>query len=127
MDDDVYLIDMKLPGLNEYTKVNRYNKYAANKVKQDTQSDIAFFLRNMPVYTKPIIIHFLWVEENARRDLDNISFAKKYILDVMVELKKIKGDGQRYVKGFTDRFKVDKNGRTRVYVKIEEVKEGGAK
>ena len=118
--ENTYLIDMKLPGLNEYTKVNRYNKYKANSEKQKIQSDIGFFLRNMPVYTKPIIIHFLWFEENAKRDLDNISFAKKYILDTMVNLGKIKNDSQKYVRGFSDRVKVDRKGRARVYLQIDE-------
>ena len=35
-----FVIYGKLPGLNDYTKTNRGNKYLANKLKQETQNNI---------------------------------------------------------------------------------------
>ena len=111
-------IDLKLPSLNEYIAVCRGNKYAAAKFKADIENDISLFIRRMPKYEKPIIIHFLWVEGNKRRDLDNVAFGKKFILDAMVKCGKLKDDNRRCVKGFTDSFAYGKE--TKVILKIEE-------
>lgn len=120
-------INMKLPSLNTYIDRCKYNKNVGNSLKQNVQSDIAKFLTDMPVYTKPIFIHFLWVEKKKvkgrKRDLDNICSAKKYILDAMVKLKKIKDDGRKFVVGFSDLFIDDEIGETRVYLKIDEISE----
>lgn len=64
-------------------------------------------------------IHFLWIEKDKRRDLDNIAFAKKFILDALVGANVLKGDGWSCVKGFKDSFSVDKY-RPRIEVYIDE-------
>ncbi|MEF9863727.1 MAG: hypothetical protein RR777_02170 [Christensenellaceae bacterium] len=104
-------IPLKLPSLNEYIAFCRYNKYSANKEKQSVQNDIAIFLKKLPKLKTPIKINFTWVEKDKRRDLDNVAFAKKYILDCLVKLEKIEDDGQKYVIGFTDSFKYDKENK----------------
>lgn len=101
------VIPMKLPSLNEYInacKIQRGNWNKGNQMKQDYQKDIAVFLNKMKKYDNPIRVHFTWVEENKRRDLDNICFAKKFILDAMVNAGKLKDDNRKFVTGFTDSF-----------------------
>ena len=77
-------IDKRLIGLNEYTNKNRHNKYAGAKQKKDEQEYIKMCIKqqlgNLKI-EKTVIGHFTWVEENKRRDLDNVCFAKKFILD----------------------------------------------
>ena len=116
---NVFTIDMKLPSLNEYINLCRTNKYKAAKYKADIEADIALFLCQMPKYDKPIKIHFNWIEGNKRRDLDNICFAKKFILDAMVKAGKIKDDHRKCVTAFTDNFYYGKE--TKVILEIEEV------
>lgn len=112
-------IPLKLPSLNDYTKMCRANGYYANKVKQNLEQQIGFFLIQLPRFEKPIKINFTWVESNKRRDLDNICFAKKFILDAMVKYGKLKDDNRRCVTGFIDNFEYgDKN---KVVLEIEEV------
>jgi len=53
-------------------------------------------------------LSFRWYEPNKKRDLDNICFAKKFILDALVSNGIIVADGWKGVKGFTDHFFVDK-------------------
>ena len=113
-----YEINMKLPSLNEYIRACRSNKYVGAKFKRQVEEDISWFLLNMPKYDKPIKIHFHWVEGNKRRDLDNICFAKKFILDTMVKLGKLKDDNRRYVYAFTDTFEY--GDRTKVILEVEE-------
>lgn len=113
-----YVIDMKLPSLNDYIKVCRTNKYMAGKYKKDLEDKIALFLLKMPKYEKPIKIHFTWVEGNKRRDIDNVAFAKKFILDAMVKYGKLENDNRNYVYAFTDSFEYGKE--TKVILEIEE-------
>ena len=115
-----YVINMKLPSLNDYINICRSNKIAANKYKQKLERDISMFLLRMPKYDKPIKIHFLWVEGNKKRDLDNICFAKKFILDSMVKSGKLKDDNRNCVYAFTDSFEYAED--TRVILEIEESK-----
>ena len=113
------VINMKLPSLNEYINVCRRNKYEAAQYKRDLESQIALFLAKMPRYTKPIAIHFHWVEGNKRRDLDNICFGKKFILDAMVKCGKLKDDNRKCVTAFTDTFSYGKE--TKVILEIKEI------
>lgn len=114
-------IPMKLPSLNDYIRVCRANKYQAAKYKADTERLIGLYLMKMPKMTNPIKIHFHWIESSKRRDLDNICFAKKFILDAMVKYKKLEDDNRKVVTAFTDTFEYGKE--TKVILEIEEVKE----
>lgn len=112
-------IPMKLPSLNEYVNVCRTNKFKAGKYKADIEREIGFYLMKMPRWDNPIKIHFHWVEGNKRRDLDNICFSKKFILDAMVKMNKLKDDNRKYVTAFTDTFEyADKS---KIILEIEEV------
>lgn len=117
----IITIDMKLPSLNEYINVCRTNKYKAAKFKADLEADIALFLMPLRKYNNPIKIHFHWIEGSKRRDLDNICFAKKFILDAMVKAGKLKDDNRKCVTAFTDTFSYGKE--TKVILEIEEVKQ----
>ena len=112
-------IGMKLPSLNDYIDVCRSNRFQAAKFKRETEAGIAFFLRKLPVFEKPVVVHFRWIESDFRRDADNIAFAKKFILDTLVKLGKLKDDSRKYVNGFTDEFETGE--RTKVIIYIEEV------
>lgn len=54
-------------------------------------------------------LHFRWYEPNRKRDLDNIAFAKKFVLDALVSNGVLIADGWKGVSGFTDTFFVDKD------------------
>ena len=115
-----FTIDMKLPSLNDFIKVCRTNKYYANKYKAKLEQEIGLFLAKMPKWDNPIKIHFHWIEGNKKRDLDNICFAKKFILDSMVKNGKLKDDNRKYVTAFTDTFEYGNT--TKVVLEIEEIK-----
>ena len=114
-------IPMKLPSLNDYVRLCRANRYQAAKYKRDLEDDISFFLGKVPVYENPVKIHFHWIEGNKRRDLDNICFAKKFILDALVKSGKLKDDNSQIVTAFTDTFEYGTE--TKVVLDIEEVEE----
>ena len=118
-------INKRLVGLNEYTNANRYNRYAGAKKKKEEQEYIKYCILNQLgniKIDKPVVGEFTWIEENKRRDLDNICFAKKFILDSLVELGILKDDNRKMVCGFVDKFEyADKS---KVIVKLEEITNG---
>ena len=112
-----------LPGLNDYTKSSRTNKYAAAQMKKDTQQFIAYCIMQQlrsVCFEKPVRIAFTWHEPNRKRDKDNIAFAKKFIFDALVESGVIPNDGWKNIDSFSDSFKVDAQ-NPRVEVEITEV------
>lgn len=115
------IIDGRLSGLNEYTKACRTNRYMGAALKKKNQDQCIWYLKTQlpKKINTPIELTFRWGEPNMNRDLDNICFAKKFILDALVESGIIKDDGWRYVKGFRDEFFVDKE-RPRIEVTITE-------
>lgn len=115
-------INRRLMGLNEYTKANRTNKHVGNQAKQQEQEYIIWEIKkqlgNIKII-KPVIGHFTWIEENKRRDLDNICFAKKFILDALVQAGVLADDNRKIVTNFTDSFEyADKS---KVIVELEEI------
>jgi Holliday junction resolvase RusA-like endonuclease len=111
-------IPLKLPSFNEYINECRKNRYAGNKMKQDIENDIMYFINKLPKFKDPIQIHFHWIEANKKRDLDNICFAKKFILDALVKAGKLKDDNRKCVDGFIDTFEYGEE--TKVILKINE-------
>jgi Holliday junction resolvase RusA-like endonuclease len=64
-------------------------------------------------------VRFTWVERNRRRDIDNVAFAKKFVLDGLVAAGVIGNDTPQYVAGFEDRFLYD--GRNpRIIVEVDD-------
>lgn len=114
-------IPHKFPSFNEYVQACRYNKFAGAKMKRQVQDDIGYFIKQLPKINKPVKAKFTWIEENQKRDLDNICYAKKFILDSLVELGVLKNDNRKMVCGFTDEFKYDKE--CKVILELEETDE----
>ena len=114
-------IKMKLPSLNEYINQCRSNRFQGAKFKRDVENDIMVFLGRCPVFENPVRIHFHWIEENKRRDLDNICFAKKFILDALVKAGKLADDNRKIVTAFVDTFEY--GDEAKVIMEIEEVTE----
>ena len=112
-------IDLKLPSLNEYVNACRYNRYKGASMKKDYECAIGLFIDELIPFEHPVKINFIWVEENKRRDLDNVAFGKKFILDALVKFGKLKDDNRKNVVGFTDSFRYAK--KACVILEIEEV------
>jgi Holliday junction resolvase RusA-like endonuclease len=119
----VLKIDGNFIGLNEYVNACRYSKYAGAKMKRDAEEKamLSIVISGMkPVETYPVKINFLWVERTKKRDLDNVAWAKKVILDALVAQRILVDDGQKYVIGFTDELATDSQ-NPRIEVEIKEV------
>lgn len=104
------VINGRLPGLNEYIEAERKHRQAGAKVKRDAE-EIVLWSAKASLRGKiptPVIMHYLWIEPNRKRDKDNVSsFGRKVIQDALVKGKYLPGDGWNYIEGFTDTFAVD--------------------
>ena len=68
----------------------------------------------------PADLEFTWYVKDRRKDKDNISFAKKYIFDGMINAGLIDNDGWKQIGNWKEKFEVDKEFER---VEITEIKE----
>ena len=119
------VIEGQLPNLNDYTKACRGNKYSGAQMKKHAEAIISTYimaqLRGV-CFDSTVELAFRWYEPNRKRDLDNICFAKKFILDALVSNGIIVADGWKVVVGFTDHFFVDAK-KPRIEVDIKKAGE----
>lgn len=97
----------------------RFNQYARSK--EEIEQYLCLTIGQLkPRGFSQCRIGFVWVEPDRKRDMDNISAGKKYILDALVGIGVLKDDSWKYVKGFLpELFEADKN-NWGVRVRIEE-------
>jgi len=117
-------IKVKTPSLNDVITANRSNRFTGAKQKKEIEESISWSIvaSNLRPIHKPVIIHFTWVEKNAKRDLDNIcGGGRKFILDALVDAGILANDNQKWVRGFTDTFIV--SDKYKVLIELEEINE----
>lgn len=119
-----FTIHGRLSGLNEYTNACRRNAYLANNMKRDNEETVKLAilsdkLKKIDKY--PIILKITWYEPNKRRDIDNITFATKFIQDSLVNNGILENDSQKCVCGLSHIVRIDKD-NPRIEVEIEVAK-----
>lgn len=117
-----FTIEGRLDGLNEYTRVNRANKYNGNSVKKKNEKIVIFAIRQAKlkkIDKYPISLEITWYEPNKRRDVDNITFAAKFILDSLVKSGILENDSQKYVNKISHDVQVDRD-NPRIEILINE-------
>ena len=107
-------------GLNDFLRKMSYNRFAGGAVKKSETERVFWECRSQkvkPVSQYPVKISFKWYSKNHKKDLDNICFAKKFILDGLVMAEVIENDSQQFVSGFSDEFFISKD-NPRVEIEI---------
>lgn len=101
----------RLPGQNEIDKANRTHWTVGSKLKKQNMNMIIELIRAQKLKKcSPVEIIFTWYEPNMKRDKDNISSGgRKVILDSLVKMGILNGDGWKGYGDYSDRFEVDKN------------------
>ncbi len=101
-------IDGTFPKLNEYINVERANKYGgASLKKRYTQVAKLSATGIAPIHGK-VDVSFEW-HVTSKHDPDNIAFAKKFILDGLVDAKVLANDNQNHIGRLSDVVIKDKS------------------
>jgi Holliday junction resolvase RusA-like endonuclease len=109
-------IDYQFTHLNEYINLERGNLYKAAKIKRNETTIAHMIFKGKPKIPTPCILRFTWHTTSKRRDLDNIAFSKKFILDGMVKAKVLENDNLTHIIGLEDRFVISKKAGVTVEV-----------
>lgn len=117
-----YTIPGRLAGANEAINRAKGGIYLSNRLKraETKRCALAAIVGQVPKLKKPIRLHFHWVEPNRRRDLDNIRYAAKFVIDGLRECRKLENDGWRWIVGMSDTWQVDPK-NPHIEVKITEL------
>lgn len=111
--------------MNDYINECRSNPYGANSLKKRNQKQVYLAIleadrrgKLQRIYKYPVRLKITWYEPNKRRDVDNITFAVKFILDELVKERILQNDSQKYVCDIWNKVRVDKY-NPRIEVEIE--------
>lgn len=90
--------------MNEYIRACRANRYkGAEMVKKNERLVMAYILQAVnfgevyEVKNYPIKLNINWYEMDNRRDIDNITFATKFIQDSLVRTGILEDDSRKYI------------------------------
>ena len=102
----VFEIPGRFPSLNEFYRMQPYQQ---GRVKRECDDRVARCAKAAGIvpYTRPVRYRCTWVEENRRRDLDNVAFGKKFVQDGLVKAGVLANDTHHEIIGFEDAFAYD--------------------
>lgn len=130
-------------GLNEYVDAQRKFKLAGSQAKREETERVRMLIKaaKLKPYKCPVEIRIEWIEgkqkNGALRDVDNIRFGAKFILDALVAEGILPNDNPRWVRNIYDWYKFNQTdprvvvgidpynpkGRTVTYLPITGIKE----
>lgn len=113
------VIEGELPSLNEIIDAAKQHYGSYSTMKKANTNAVAWPAKSLPIYTA-VELEVTWYCKNKRKDPDNIAAAVKFIFDGLVKAGRLKNDGWKQNKGWTNHFKVDKD-NPRVEIVIKEV------
>ena len=117
-----FVIEQRLPSLNDYINKCKHNKRIAagfkKKIDEMIGWEIKRQLRGLQI-EKPVIIHVTYVEENKRRDVDNVYSGIKYIQDALVKTQVLQNDNAKHVVNVIPTIEYAK--QSKVIVELEEI------
>jgi hypothetical protein len=107
----ILIIKGELTDLNTYINAQRTNRFVGAKIKKDETERVAWECKRQKLkkITCEIPEVFIdWYVKDAKKDADNITFAKKFILDGLVTSGVLPSDGRKFINAFSDIIYVDK-------------------
>lgn len=116
-----FVINEKLPTINDIIKKTNRSRYGGAKLKSDTDAIIRNYIYEsldagrIKKVKKPVVI-LIDYYEGKRRDVDNIQSSQKFILDSLVEAGVLEDDSQKYVKQIYHRIFNSKKEYSVVYL-----------
>ena len=115
------VIQGTLPSLNEIIRVAKSHPQAYANLKRQHTMNISMNARHQikKRVQPPVELIFAWYCKDKRTDPDNLTAARKFIIDGLVESGVLEDDGWGEIAGFRDTWTVDK-ANPRIEVEITE-------
>lgn len=116
-----FVINEKLPTINDIIRRTNRNRFIGARLKADTDAIIKNYIYEsldagrIRKVKKPVVI-LIDYYEGKRRDVDNIQSSQKFILDSLVEAGVLVDDSQKYVKQIYHRIFNSKKEYSVVYL-----------
>ncbi len=118
-----FIIPHRLTRLNEYTEINRYNRYKGARMKKDMTKLCAYYIPKIKL-DYPIEITYVWTVKSLANDLGNASVGNKFIEDAMVKKGLIPDDNLKWIKKITHEYLKGKKEKVKIIInKYEEDKD----
>lgn len=105
------VIPFALPSLNQYSNEERKHRKLGAKMKKEA-TDIVTLIARTKRPKKPFkqaSLEFEWFVKDAKKDPDNIIFAKKFILDGLVNGGVLENDGFNNILAISDSWSIAKS------------------
>lgn len=115
-----FVIKGRLPGLNEIIDAARdhWSKSATLKKEATELCQWAIKAASVPHIEKPVVIRFVWVEKDERRDVDNVAAGAKFVLDGLVASGRLPNDSRQWVRGISHEFPAPDKKNPRIEVEV---------
>jgi len=114
------VIQGELTDLNTYIKALNSSRWSGNSIKQSETNRVYLEAKRQkiaPIDEYPVQVKFTWFLKDRKKDIDNVSFSKKFCMDGLVLAGVLENDSQKFVAGFQDIFHIDKE-NPRVEIEI---------
>jgi len=92
MNTNILSAEFLPPTLNDIIGAARTGKYVSSSLKKKWHKKLSPLVKLLPNMKGEVYLECVWFVKNRNRDQDNITAAQKYILDSLVEQKRIKDD-----------------------------------
>ena len=114
-----FVIKGRFCDLNDYQRMHWRERH---EVKQESDDVVAWTAKaqRMPKFTKPVRVRITWVEKDEARDIDNVAFAVKFVLDGLKKAGVIADDSRKHVRGISYDFPDPDPKNPRIIVTLEE-------
>ena len=116
------VIPGELPTMNEIINISKTHWAKYKKMKDEWTGIVVLYAsqQEIPAF-EAVELDITYYRSNKRVDPDNLCAAKKIILDGLQEAGVLENDGWKEVKGFQEKWQVDKdNPRTEIIIKESE-------
>lgn len=122
-----FIIDGKVPSLNEYINKMNAHRLTANTFKRKVEEDIKFQIykqvREQGIQAdfplKSVAdFDFVYVEIARNRDKDNIASSKKFIMDALVGVGVLRNDGWKWVGSFKEDFVIGSRNQVIMTIRV---------
>lgn len=112
----VFTIPHRLVRFNEYTNINRHNRYKGASMKKDQTNLCGYYIPKAKI-DYPVEITYIWTVKSMANDLGNVQVGNKFIEDAMVAKGFLPDDNLKWVKRIVHEYKQGKKEKVEVIVR----------